>query len=342
VKTALITTTVNVPTVLALYRKLDPSVKFYVAADEKTPLEAYAFCAEIPDCEIYSPDRQKELGYECSALLGWNNDSRRNIALLEALKDGAELIISIDDDMIPYDCVESRYRNKVFGFYRHFAETYAGLQLGLNACWFDAGQFTAPPAKQRGLPPDIFSTYWNPLPVVDAKIGVAQGIILGVPDTDASTAMTNRPHISSVTDILRNGFVVDPNCITVFNSQLTCFRRELAPAFAQFYNHQGRNTDIFASLLMRRIMRDRGLYTYFGPPMAFHARTPRPLFKDLKAEMFGLEYIQEWAEYLNRAPTMGSSNVIDNCARLMDGFSAFSDDNKEVARAWYNDCEKVL
>ena len=36
-KTALITTTVNIPTVLALYRKLGPDVSFFVAADEKTP-----------------------------------------------------------------------------------------------------------------------------------------------------------------------------------------------------------------------------------------------------------------------------------------------------------------
>ena len=34
-------------------------------------------------------------------LTGWNTDRRRNFALLEALKWGADLIVSVDDDMIP-------------------------------------------------------------------------------------------------------------------------------------------------------------------------------------------------------------------------------------------------
>jgi hypothetical protein len=338
-KTALITTTINVPTVLELYRKLDPGVKFYVAADEKTPLEAYQFCADIPDCEIYSPDRQKELGYECSELLGWNTDSRRNIALLEALKGGAELILSCDDDMVPCD---TKQRSPEL-----FSKSFSGLRLGAPREWFDLGQFMVPPAKQRGLPPDQ-SFYWLAGAVVDVTIGAWQGIILGIPDSDAMTAMTNKPLVTGVSDILRNGFVLDPGCFAVFNSQLTMFRRELAPAFAQFYNHQGRNTDIFASMLMRRIMQERNLYTYFGPPMGYHARAPRLLFKDLKAEMFGLEHIADFAEYLQRASLLPLSDptnaqfVIKDCRVLVEGFAGFSKENKEVANAWFNDCERVL
>src|ERR1700721_1523424 len=105
-KVALITTTIFVPEVLQLYRAIGTNyfsipanlTKFFVAADEKTPLEAYQFCADISDCEIYSPDRQKELGYECSPLLGWNCVQRRNIALLEALRWGADIIKTIDAD----------------------------------------------------------------------------------------------------------------------------------------------------------------------------------------------------------------------------------------------------
>ena len=334
-KVALIMTTVNIPTVLQLYRKLDPSVKFFVAADHKTPLEAYEFCGNISDCEIYSPERQKELGYECSELLGWNTDSRRNIALLEALKWGAELIISVDDDMLPIDF------GTFVGFERLFKFQYNGLSFGIENKWFDAGAFTNPPAKQRGLPVDVefFATAGF---AVEAKIGAAQGVILGTPDTDAMTAITNKPSVTGVNQFLYDGFVVYPHAYSVCNSQFTAFRRELAPAFAQFYNHQGRNTDIFASALMRRIMRDRGLYTYFGPPMGFHARQPRPLFKDLKAEMYGLEHIAGFAEYLQRTPIEGNHSVVDDCRDLIANCPIFSDDFKAVAEAWYNDCEKVL
>jgi len=342
-RTALITTSINVPTVLKLYRKLDPSVKFFVAADHKTPLEAYSFCADIPDCEIYSPERQKDLGYECSELLGWNTDSRRNIALLKALKWGAELIISIDDDMgMTPAPVVANYSENLFGFAHAFYDNFDGLQLGSPNQWFDAGLLTNPIAAQRGLPAGegMIGGYSF---VTDVKIGAAQGIILGVPDTGAITAIERKPIVYGVTDVLRNGFVVHPQAYSVFNSQLTAFRRELAPAFAQFYNHQGRNTDIFASMLMRRVMAERNLYTYFGPPMGFHARQPRPLFKDLKAEMFGLEHIDAFTKYVTEKELPGIGyTAINDCRFLMANCPIFSDDFKEAAMAWYRDCEKVL
>lgn len=331
-KTALITTTINVPRVLELYRKLDPDVRFFVAGDMKTPHdETTELCDRIGNCDFISQLRQTRKNYEHSGLIGWNTDSRRNIALLEALKWGADLIVSIDDDMIPQGD---------WDFACRFEFPFDGLQLGANRQWFDIGAFSTPPAAQRGLPPDVLPVS-GAEHVVGARIGAAQGIIFGVPDTDAVTAMSKAPRVLGATDILRNGFVVHPEAFAVFNSQFTAFRRELAPAFAQFYNHQGRNTDIFASLLMRRIMRKKNLYTYFGPPMAFHARRSRPLFNDLKAEMWGLEHVAEWADYLARA-SLPTGTVTDQCRVLTEGCAIFSDEMKVCAKAWYNDVERAL
>jgi hypothetical protein len=331
-RTALITTTVNVPRVLELYRKLNPNVRMFVALDEETPEEAVNFLTydlENTHCIFI----QEQMKYECSGLLQFNNDSRRNIALLEALKWGAELIVSIDDDMIP---TQSEFvPEDIFEF------GFSGLMIGSSQRWTDVGMFTIPQASQRGLPVDTGMNSDWPTHVVDAKIGAWQGIILGVPDAGATTAIERATRVHSASDILRNGFVVHPQAYVVFNSQWTAFRRELAPAFAQFYNHQGRNTDIFASMLMRRVMQVRNLYTYYGPPMAFHARTPRPLFNDLKAEMYGLEHIAEYADYLRRAP-LPDGSVVDQCRVLTEGCNIFSDENKEAAMAWYNDCESVL
>jgi len=329
VKTALITTTINVPRVLKLYRKLaSPEMRFFVAMDEKTPPHG---TWELNDgfCLCMTPAYQKAMNCESSELIGWNTDSRRNMALLEALKWGADLIVSIDDDMIP---TQSEFvPEDIFEF------GFSGLQLGQAKSWFDAGGYTHEQAKQRGLPLQA-----NPVSppdfVAGAKIGVAQGIILGTPDTDACTAISEAPFVHSTTDILHNGFVVHPKAYAVFNSQFTCFRRELAPAFAQYYFAQGRNTDIMASMLMRRIMQERNLYTYYGPPMAFHARTPRPLFNDLNAEMYGLEHIAEYADYLRRAP-LPDGSVVDQCRVLSEGWNG---PELQAAKAWYNDVEKVL
>src|SRR6516164_11107533 len=96
---ALITTTINLPKVLEAYAALtgsDERWTMIVAGDLKTSPEAEEFCEGIDDCEYLTPEWQKDMGYKCSELIGWNTDSRRNIALLEAIKYQPDLIISID------------------------------------------------------------------------------------------------------------------------------------------------------------------------------------------------------------------------------------------------------
>jgi hypothetical protein len=333
---ALITTTINVPKVLALYRKLGPGIEFFVAADEKTPLAAYEFCSELGNCEIYSPDRQRELGYECSELLGWNTDSRRNIALLEAVKADADFIISADDDMLPLG----------LDFFERFemmlSEPYSGLQFGYPGAWGDVGRLTVPPVPQRGLPLG-FSPVAAYSFAIDAQIGAMQGVILGTPDTDAGT-MLRKPFVHSATDILRNGFVIDPNTRAVFNSQLTGFRRELAPCFAQFYKWQGRNTDIFASMIMRRVMLERNLSTYFGPPFGFHNRSERDPRKDLEAELWGNYNVIRFQACLDDTMLTGGT-VTEQTRYLYDALAAAGhvpDGMLEAVHAFLSDVEKVL
>ncbi len=337
-RVALITTTIHKPEVLALYRAYDPGVMFFVAGDFKTPLETQQFCGEMDQCIYLSPELQKMHNYKSSELIGWNTDSRRNYALLEAMRWKADLIISVDDDMIPLAAANEFEPDFFSAFEKVFYYSFSGVQLGLANQWFDAGDLTMPQAMQRGLPYDM-RFYSTAAPVTNVEIGAAQGIILGIPDTDAATAIARAPFIHSATDILRNGFVVDLKANAVFNSQLTAFKAELAPAFAQFYFAQQRNTDIFASLLMRRIMREKNLYTYFGPPMAFHARQARPLLKDLQAERYGVDHIADYADYLNRAPLPKDISVTEQCRILAKGWNG---PELEAALAFYDDCESVL
>lgn len=340
-KIGLVTTSINVPKVLSLYRAFAPTaddrrteVMFFVAADLKTPPEAFDYCSEeVGECMYLTPELQRKLPYKSLKHIPWSSDSRRDLAVLEALRWGAEILISIDDDQLPMEA------SFFWDFVHLFAQPFNGLQLGMPKQWFNAGEFATPVTKQRGLPYDT-AFYSNATPITNAQIGAAQGIILGVPDCDAATAITNTPMILNTSDVLKAGFVVDPAARAVFNSQTTAFRRELAPAFAQMYPAQGRNTDIFASLLMRRIMRERNLYTYFGPPASFHARQSRPLLPDLRNEMIGNERIVEFAEHLDRAPIPGK-DVIEDCHILTGGFDArlFP---VEFWNAWLEDCESVL
>ena len=90
---------------------------------------------------------------------------------------------------------------------------------------------------------------------------------------------------------------------------------------------------------MRRIMRDKNLYTYYGPPYGFHARQPRPLLKDLQAERYGVDNIAAYADYLNRAPLPKDISVVEQCRILAQGWNG---PELEAALAFYDDCEQVL
>ncbi|MDE2103161.1 MAG: DUF288 domain-containing protein [Patescibacteria group bacterium] len=335
-KVALIITTINVPRVLALYRKLGPDVAMFVAADEKTPLEAYSFCANIPNCEIYSPDRQRELGYECSALIGWNCIQRRNIALLEAVKWNADFIVSIDDDNIATDLT-------YFGEFNFAFAGVNGLKASSSFGWFDPGCLLVPQTKHRGFPISIKS---DPVfePVTDAHIGVAAGLCLGDPDIDACTRIATAPIIYSVSELGRAGVVVDPHdANTVFNSQNTAFIRELAPAMFMLPG-VGRYDDIYASLICQCIMRENNLHVHFGQPFIWQERNQHNLISDLRAEINGMEKVEHMANFLN-ACIMPSNNQIENLRGIYKTLvqaELIPQQASEAALAFLDDVEKVL
>lgn len=362
-KTALILTTIRVPTVLALYRRLDPSVRFFVAMDQKTPKAAYDFCASIPDCEVYSPDRQKELGWECSSLLGWKTIARRNIALLEALKWGADVIVSIDDDNIPVD----RYFDSFYDLWRASwqkerwylsshgsysdvvgAPFFSGLKVS-GSGWFDPGYLQFPadgmdPVCQRGFPQQL-SSLRSFEPVVDARIGVAQGVVLGNPDTSAVDRISRHPTVHQVSEVLRAGVVSDPRQVWApLNAQNIAFLRELAPCFFMVPQF-GRHDDIFAGLVAQRVMRERDLFVHYGRPFVWQQRNQHDLIKDLKAELWGMEHVVEFAVWLARdafaadLSTLQTVKLIWKTERMLQ---RLPDGVAELGEAWCRDCERAL
>lgn len=341
-KTALITTTINVPEVLRLYRALDPDVRFFVAGDEKTPhLTVGKLCDEIGNAAYLSPEMQRHgygLGYRCSELIGWNCIQRRNIALLEALRWGADTIVTIDDDNV---CVNRSYFNDLRSRFEH---PFVGLRGGLRGKWFNPCAFVSPPVPHRGFPyhqPESGDTALGF--AVDAKVGVCAGMILGDPDVDAYYRMGRHPEVQTVGQVLQDGIVVDPHDVwTVFNSQNTSFVRELAPAMFMLPG-LGRHDDIWASLITQRIMRETGHVTHFGKPFAYQTRNPHDNIKDLKAELYGMEHIIEFAEFLDTID-LGQAPVVNQVRLIFNRVpsSLLPPQAIDAGLAWCLDVERVL
>lgn len=334
-KTALITTTINVPHVLRLYRALDADVRFFVAGDlhNKNTLAIEQFFDDFPNAVHLGAETQRHLGYECSEPIGWNSIQRRNIATLEALRWGADLIVSIDDDNAPIG----------LDYFEKFSFVLTGPFYGLAATpkvtnWWSAYH----QVPHRGFPTtEVIDVGFAP--VTDLRVGVAEGLCLGDPDVDAYTRMSRKSEAWATGEVTRNGYVVLPTePWTTFNSQNTAFVRALAPAMFMLPG-VGRYDDIFASLICQRVMRQHGYVTHFGPPFVWQQRNAHNLINDLKAEIFGMEHVVEFAEWLDGLCI--SSSVLGDVRYI---YTAMSDlkwmpaQVREAGLAWCDDVGCVL
>ncbi|MGA2165830.1 MAG: hypothetical protein ABSH36_15370, partial [Solirubrobacteraceae bacterium] len=146
-KTALITTTIRVPHVLALYREYaGPGVRFFVAGDMKAPHQGIIeLLREIGNAE-YTTD------ITTHPYAPLNSTCRRNIALLAALRWGADVIISIDDDNFGID---SDYFINFGTLFQRWDRPdthrpWHGLQVTTKNGWVDPGFFLLPQYSHRG------------------------------------------------------------------------------------------------------------------------------------------------------------------------------------------------
>ena len=220
----------------------------------------------------------------CSDIIGWNSIERRNLALLAALKENPDIIITIDDDNFP--CDEHYFSH----FERILGSPYSGLAGQTHGKTFDIGQLFEPPFHHRGFPYDLRESPADIVlsPVHNVRVGIAAGLWLGDPDVDAATRLVNRPLVKDLTEVARQGVVVRPDVMTVFNSQNTGWWNELAPLM-MVWPGVGRYDDVWASYAAHRVLRDSDWHIHFGQPLVWQQRNPQNLITNLNAEVMGME-----------------------------------------------------
>lgn len=336
-KVALISTTINAPRVFALYRAFGPDVDIIVAGDRRTPhAEARALLAPLGARYLDCSD-QDALGWASSEAIGWNCIQRRNIALLEAIRARPDVITTVDDDNIPLDA------NYFADVARILGQPFCGLAAGSETGWFDIGAFITPVAPHRGLPPEHRRGAGPVLEgVVGARIGVAAGLWLGDPDTDAMTRIVARPNVLHISDAARAGIVVRAGCLTPFNSQNTAYIAELAPLMAMWVG-VGRYDDIWASLFAQRVMLETGHLVHFGRPFVWQQRNAQDLLTNAEGELHGDRHTTHFARDLLDAKLSGKS-IPDLMRQLFVQIldkTYVPDAMRRFAPAWCADIERI-
>jgi len=259
------TTTINAPTkALKLFAK-NKNCKLIVALDKKSkPFD-------LKNSIILTTSYQEKKWPKLSKLVGWNCIQRRNFAILEAYKRGAEAVALIDDDNIPLNnwfknihinkdlrCKEVTTNKKIFdpvGYTNHNNLWHRGMPLEL------VNNRTYKLKKKTIIKPDIQANFWN-----------------GDPDIDAVCRMLFKPECKFKNKL----FPFFSKKISPFNSQNTILSRRVIRDYFLF-PHIGRMDDIWASFYVTA----KKYKVIYGEPTVYQLRNVHNLIKDFKDEYIG-------------------------------------------------------
>lgn len=327
-------TTIHPPASLEMLRKCAANldVRFFIACDLKTPADIVL--AASGDTKILTETMQTD--WNCSSAIGWDTLARRNIAFLEAVKWGADIIVAHDVDNYP---LSVDYFNR---FCWTLGHRFNGIKIDGKQQWFDPGQYLVPPAAARGYP---MQHKHRPhyAPVTNAKVGVASGLIINEPDIDAITRMVQQPTVGDVAMLAQTGCAVDPHTWTVFNTQNSAVVRELLPAWF-LPPGVGRMDDIYASLVVQRVGRERGYHVHFGPPFVLQERHDHDLLVDLRAEIDGYANVGLIATFLDSIILPAKSVIADTriIYHALRTTTLVPEQACVAALAYLDDCEGVM
>lgn len=316
---ALVTTTIHVPHCLDNYLENAERhghadrTSVIVVGDRKTPPAIGAYLAELGrrhpapitylDVEAQGPFLRRWPGLDQA--LRYDCIQRRNIGYLRAALDGADVIVSIDDDNFVTD------------------EDYVGHHLCVGrdlripvvhhpSGWWNVCQrlVSDPPRRfyHRGYPKSRqdWSSGGAEVEVRDVRPVVNAGLWLKNPDIDATTNIEEPIDVVALEPIAGDrACALAPGTWCPFNSQNTAFDVAVLPAMYLVVMldtlrgyRVGRLDDIWMSYFVRAIADQLGDSVVYGAPLVVQDRNPHNFLHDLSQELGGYLLTEALVEYL--------------------------------------------
>ncbi len=315
-RTTIVTTTIGIPTALANYAANarhygHKDVSFIVVGDRKTPSETRDFCESLagygyPCAYMDIEDQRRHLDRfpELWAYLPFDSIQRRNVGMLKAWEDGADVIVTIDDD--------NWIMNQDFVCGHGIAGQRAELRcIGSTSGWFNVCSLLEEknhiPFYHRGYPFDIRWKEEEAFTAVSNEsvmVAVNAGFWLDDPDIDALTRMNRRITVKGIQPGARPRIALHSGTWSPFNSQNTALMRDVIPAYL-LSPWVGRYDDIWPSYIVNRIAQHLGHVIAFGEPLVRQERNAHDLWRDLDAERNGMMLTPGLCAALRRLPLRG-------------------------------------
>ena len=283
-----------------------------------------------------SPTAQKKYAPSLSKVLPWNHYSRKMMGYIYAVKNGARYIIDTDDDNIPIKKWQFT-DNNLEKIKDNLGFKNIHSYLSSNSDLWPRGY----PLQRLNLRSSRVTRNNIDKSVVDAKIGIYQGMVLGEPDIDAIHRLTNK--IENISYIEKS-VIYGKGTISPFNSQNTVFIRELAPLLYLPSTTTFRATDIVRSYVAQPIIWNLGYNLCFCSPNVKQVRNIHNYISDFESEIPIYLHAEKFFNISARSVKKNKSiaeNMLNIYASLADEKLV---DKRElpILSAWLDEIYKVL
>jgi hypothetical protein len=248
---------------------------------------------------------QARLSFRLGRHLPWNHYSRKMLGYLDAMREGATVIVDTDDDNIPY----WNWKFPAFDGIQSTTEKNRGF---INVYSLYSDQHIWP----RGLPLDLVLARDRKAPGgklrrQQSRVGVWQSLANGDPDVDAVYRLTsNRPCRFKK----RRPVVLAEGTLSPFNSQNTAFRREVFPLLYLPVTVTFRFTDILRGLVAQPILWAANLRLGFTTATVVQERNPHDYMKDFLSEIPCYLHARNTVE-LTRTAVKKNASISENLHR---------------------------
>lgn len=342
-KSAVVVTTIHdckelVDGYLKNFAKYGHEVSFYVIPDCRTPAQLLPQGIKIPSlfeqCDFLEDVHFPDVPY--------NSDNRRNVGYLMALREGAEMVVSIDDDNYCPEDEDFIWEHSVW-LQRHppCVKTESGW---LNNCiLFDSANNLFP----RGFPYYARQREANRPKMTGEEIAVRinAGMWMQDPDLDAMTWLRfveQAPITAS-----RGQLTLSSNTWCPINSQNTAVHRDLMGAyyFIRVVPPSDRFGDIFQGYFALKVAKHMGWTARFGSPVVTHRRNSHVYLKDVQKEIEPITLLEELLPKLLEVKLTGTT-VHETCLSLADFIESQNTDfyrgTARLMRQWAESCRSIL
>jgi hypothetical protein len=317
--------------VLNLYAKecVTHNMSFIVAGDTKSPGNF-----KIDHCEFLDVEIQQQLPFDTARLIPHKHYSKKNIAYLQAIKNGAEIIVETDDDNIPLP-----------GFWDN-RNCYVQGHMAEYKNWVNVySYFSDTNIWPRGFSLKHLSQP-NP-PVKDLREGtffcpVQQGLANENPDVDAIYRLTAQLPVYFKDN---HPIILGNHSLCPFNSQNTTWFKEAfalmyLPSYCSF-----RMTDIWRSFVTQRILWTCGWNMSFHNATVYQQRNEHDLMKDFEEEISGYVHNEGIiADLMHLNLKHGKEHLFENllaCYKKIIEKQLIDEKELVILGAWINDIKKL-